>query len=248
VAVLAARDRAEEQRLLGPRPGAHAAVAVVGVVLRRLHEGRALVGLQLAQRGLQQRGIGHVVAVEHDGELGARMPQRMVDVAGLGALAPGARDVAGAVAIGDPAHRRRGAVVQQPDVHARAAQLRGRRDRRLHHRDGLVVDGDQHVDLGVRLRGGAHDRAPATALLARHRPPEAQRLREVEQLGGDQQAEQHGLSDALGSHQPGQVQQPQGDGQQRHHAHRRGGAPAAARVPGRGRQTGVGGHGRLAHW
>src|SRR5437762_1582778 len=78
------------------------------------------------------------------------------------------------------------AVVQQPHPRLGPAQPRRGRHRRLDHRERLVVGGDQDVDGGARPELGPR-RAHA---FVRARPPEADRLEEVEGLGGDEDGEQ----------------------------------------------------------
>ena len=105
-------DGAEEQRLLGPG-GRRDPVALVRVVLRRLHE-RDLRVLHVAERGLEERRVGHVVGVEHRDERRVGLREGVVDVARLGAGVLVPADVADAVAGGEVAHRVVVAVVEHP--------------------------------------------------------------------------------------------------------------------------------------
>ena len=184
--VLAAGDGPEEQRLLGPCRLGHAAAFVVGVVLRRLHERHPVVA-EVAERFLEERGVGDVVAVEHGHEGGVGDGQGVVDVAGLRPGMLGALHVADAEPAGHAAHRRAVAVVEEGDVHSCAAHAAGGVDRCFDDLDGFVVDGDEHVDVDEvpdrRCHGVASGLAPTGE-------PETDGLSEVEELGGDEDGEQ----------------------------------------------------------
>ncbi len=241
VGLLPAGDRAEEQRLLPPRGGRQRVrprrVVAVHVVLRGLHEGDLRVG-EAGQRSLQERGLGHVIAVEHDDEWRVGAGQRVVDVARLCALVQGATDVASSVPVGERFHLRPVAVVEQGNADLRAPQGDRRRHRWLDRLDRLVVRRDEDVDdrvvvehdiLSARRRG----RPPVTAPGHDAGPPEADCLDDVEQFSDNEHAEQHGMADALRAQQPRQVP---GDEQRATGGQQRGAPPGGgsgrAGVPG----------------
>jgi hypothetical protein len=204
VAVLAAGDRAEEQRLLGPRGRGDAALVRVGVVLRRLHERDAVVG-QVAERRGEEPLVRDVVAVQHGDVRRRRVREGMVDVPRLGALVALAGHPPRAVALGQRAHLGPRAVVEQVHVHAGAGEPGRRGDGRLDDRHGLVVGRDEHVDLGRVTAVLERELGPRPH--ARARPPEAGGLDDVEHLGGDQHAVEHRMTDPLGLEQPDEVQE-----------------------------------------
>ena len=164
--VLAALNDAKEQRLLGPHRAPCAAPAVlerveVVEVLRRLHEAQLGV-VEVAQRAGQEVAPGCVVGVEDGDQLTAAAGQRMVQIAGLGVLVVGARQVLAAELTRQRPHLRPAPVVEQPGGVRVVHGPRGEQ-RLAHQRDRLVVGGHEDVDAEAHRgrRGLAIGEAPA---------------------------------------------------------------------------------------
>ena len=161
-------------------------------------------------------GVGHVVRVEDRDERRVGQREGVVDVARLRAGVLVAADVAHAVAGGQVAHGVVVAVVEHPDPHLRAAQARGGRHGQVDDVHRLLVDGHEHVHghpLARRLR--------LPHPLVRARPPEAERLGEVEELGRDQDAVEDRVADAVRVEQPAEVPDGQRQPEEGHDAHPR---------------------------
>jgi hypothetical protein len=217
--VLAPGDRAEEEVLLGGGGRRDRGLIGVGVVLRRLDESDARL-LEVAEGGGEEVGAGDVVAVE-DGDVGGvGDAEGVVEVAGLGALVLLPGDVARAMLPRNLRHLGAVAVVAEPHPPRPLHPPRGLY-RRLDHVNWLVVDRDQHIDCSVPVRGGALGAEP----LIGAGPPEADRLGEVEGLGGDQDPVQQRCPDPLALEEP--VQVPGGE-QGAEHRHHEGAPPGGA--------------------
>ncbi len=185
----------------------------------------------------RKRGLGTWSQSSTSHELAGGLGQRGVDVAGLRPLAALTAVVFGAHPLGECLHRVVAAVVEQVHPHARVAHRLREHQRGLHDFHRLAVDRHQHVHLGRSAQGSDWAGRP----VAGRRPPEAQRLRQVEHLGGHQQREQHGVTHPLGLQQPAEV--PGGEGQAEKQQGAHGKAPGARRrtgVPGGLQQAEIG--------
>ena len=101
-----------------------------------------------AERLLEEVGRRRVVGVEDRDEIGLRVAQRVVEVAGLGVRILRAREVATTEFVREHLHLESIAVVEQPDLVGLLHALRGH-DRAAHDVDRLVDRRDEHGDRGV---------------------------------------------------------------------------------------------------
>src|ERR671918_1788585 len=246
-AVLAAGDRAEEQRLLMPGSPWDAGLVAIGVVLGCLHEGESVVVLEVAEGRLQELRGQDVIAVDDRDERRVGLRERVVDVAGLGVVVDRPAQVPDPVHLCEPAHLVAVAVVEQPDANVIAAHPGCRHERHLHDLRRLVIARDEHVH---GYRPGGWLRLPHT--LEGAGPPEPEGLHHVEQLRADQQHVEHRLADARGVQEPRQVEDDQRHADERRQTHSRADRnPAPHRVPPRPLQAdvqGVRAHRYLHTW
>ena len=114
----------------------------------RLQQAEVVVVQEPADRVEQKVARRDVVAVEDGDQITTGLRQRVVDVAGLGALAALALDVFGARFIGEFGERLAAAVVQQIDVELvpRPVEIERRQHGRRHHVQRFVVGGDEDID------------------------------------------------------------------------------------------------------
>ena len=201
--VLAALDDAEEERLLGPHRATRAAPAVlkrieVVEVLRRLHEAHLRVR-EIAQRLGQKVAPRCVIGIEDRDQLAAAVGQRMVQVARLGVLVVGARQVFAAKLPGQRAHLRAAPVVEQPGFVRVVHRPRGEQ-RLAHQLDRFVVGRHEYVDAQARgrRRRRAVGEAPAHEYVQ-------QRGAEAEHFGPVHQPREEGCGRVEGAQAPDQV-------------------------------------------
>ena len=96
VAVLAGQDDLEEHALV-VTPGLEVLERVVIAEVVGGLDHRHLGVVEIAHRGVEDVGLGHVVGIEHEEQLGVDHAEGMIDVAGLGVTVVGSGDVAGPV-------------------------------------------------------------------------------------------------------------------------------------------------------
>jgi hypothetical protein len=100
-----------------------------------------------------------VVGVEDDHEVGVDVCERVVEVAGLGVLARLTSEVARTEPVGELAHLRPDAVVEQPGLVV-AVHRHGRRERRQDDLARFVVARDEHRDPALGYVGGGRRERP----------------------------------------------------------------------------------------
>jgi hypothetical protein len=105
--------------------------------------------------------------------------------------------------------------------HLRALQAGGGGHRQVDDVRWLLVDRDEHVDAHPAARS-----APLPYALVGDRPPEAERLHQVEELRRDQDAVEVGGADAVRVEQPAEVPHGGGHSEQDQEAHPPAHAPA----------------------
>ena len=190
-----------------------------------LHHPQPGIPVEPAHRHLQEGAGRQVIAVEDGDQIPARLPERVVDVAGLGVLVGRPRHIADPRLFGEGAKRRSVPVIEQPDGQLVGGPVegQGRVDCALDDGEILVVGGDHQIHAGPLCRVRRQGRRGAIQRPGRLPVAEQQHYPGIG-LGGQQQ-EAAGEADGIEPVQGGGVAPPDvaaGDGEGEHHHHQHG--------------------------